>query len=96
MARTVKEYKDFLIDNFLDFLIREGWENLVDNMIDYEGIDYPLEEDKNTVFYKMEWAKADALYCAEEEKAVEALYQYLADVTEDAVTGGRIEVRFKP
>ena len=49
MARTVEEYKSFIEDNFWYFGHQEGWDNLVDQIIDYDGIDYPDESERGTV-----------------------------------------------
>ena len=39
MARTVEEYKTYIEENLLQMLMVEGWENLIDNTIDYDGIE---------------------------------------------------------
>ena len=96
MAMTVEEYKNMLSEGgFRDFILNEGWENPIDNMIDYEGINFPLESDKNTVYYKAAWAKAESLWEAEEEKAVKALGLYLREELLD-IANGRIQINFEP
>ena len=79
MAKTVEEYKSFIEDNFWYLGHMGGWENLVDNIIDYDGIDYPDESERGTVFYERKQLEAEHKWEVEEEKVVEALTQYLQD-----------------
>ena len=94
MARTVEEYKTYIEENFLRMLMVEGWENLVDNIIDYDGIDYPDESERGTVYYDRKNREAEHKWEAEEEKAVEALTQYLQD-TIGEYSNGRVDIEFK-
>ena len=94
MARTVEEYKSFIEDNFWYFGQLEGWDNLVDQIIDYEGIDYPDESERGTVFYERKSLEAEHKWEVEEEKVVEALTQYLQD-TIGEYSNGRVHIEFK-
>ena len=94
MAKTVDEYKSFIEDNFWYLGQLEGWENLVDNIIDYDGINYPDESERGTVFYERKSLEAEHKWEAEEEKVVEALTQYLQD-TVGEYSNNRVHVEFK-
>ena len=94
MAKTVEEYKSFIEDNFWYLGQLEGWENLVDNIIDYDGINYPDESERGTVFYERKSLEAEHKWEAEEEKVVEALTQYLQD-TVGEYSNNRVHVEFK-
>ena len=94
MAKTVDEYKSFIEDNFWYLGQLEGWENLVDQIIDYDGIDYPDESERGTVFYERKSLEAEHKWEAEEEKVVEALTQYLQD-TVGEYSNNRVHVEFK-
>lgn len=94
MARTVEEYKDFIEDNFWFLGYQGGWENLVDNIIDYTGIDYPDEIERGTVYYDRKYREAEHKWEAEEEKIVEALTRYLQD-TIGEYSNGRVDIEFK-
>ena len=94
MARTVEEYKSFIEDNFWYFGQLEGWDNLVDQIIDYEGIDYPDESERGTVFYERKSLEAEHKWEVEEEKVVEALTQYLQD-TIGEYSNNRVYIEFK-
>lgn len=94
MARTVEEYKSFIEDNFWYLGHMEGWENLVDQIIDYDGIDYPDEEEMGTVFYERKSLQAEHKWEVEEEKVIEALTQYLRD-TIGEYSNGRVHIEFK-
>ena len=94
MAKTVEEYKSFIEDNFWYLGHQEGWDNLVDNIIDYDGIDYPDESERGTVFYERKSLEAEHKWEAEEEKVVEALTQYLQD-TVGEYSNGRVHIEFK-
>ena len=94
MARTVEEYKSFIEDNFWYLGQLEGWENLVDNIIDYDDIDYPDESERGTVYYDRKNMEAEHKWEAEEEKVVEALTQYLQD-TIGEYSNGRVRIEFK-
>ena len=94
MAKTVDEYKSFIEDNFWFLGHQEGWDNLVDNIIDYDGIDYPDESERGTVFYERKNAEAEHKWEAEEEKVVEALTQYLQD-TLGEYSNNRAYIEFK-
>ena len=94
MARTVEEYKSFIEDNFWYLGHQEGWENLVDNIIDYDGIDYPDESERGTVFYERKSLEAEHKWEVEEEKVVEALTQYLQD-TIGEYSNNRVYIEFK-
>ena len=93
MAKTVEEYKSFIEDNFWFLGLQEGWENLVDNIIDYDGIDYPDESERGTVFYERKSLEAEHKWEVEEEKVVEALTQYLRD-TIGEYSNGRVHIEF--
>ena len=95
MARTVEEYKTYIEENLLQMLMVEGWENLIDNTIDYDGIDYPDESERGTVWYDRKYAEAEHKWEVEEQKAVEALAQYLGEMVWDTANG-RIRVLFDP
>ena len=75
MARTVEEYRSFIEDNFWYLGHTEGWENLVDNIIDYDDIDYPDESERGTVFYERKSLEAEHKWEVEEEKVVEIACQ---------------------
>ena len=94
MARTVEEYKTYIEENLLQMLMVEGWENLIDNTIDYDGIDYPDESETGTVYYDRKNREAEHKWEAEEEKVVEALTQYLQD-TIGEYSNGRVDIEFK-
>ena len=94
MAKTVEEYKSFIEDNFWYLGQLEGWENLVDNIIDYDGIDYPDESERGTVYYDRKNREAEHKWEVEEEKVVEALTQYLQD-TIGEYSNGRVDIEFK-
>ena len=94
MARTVEEYKSFIEDNFWYLGHQEGWDNLVDNIIDYDGINYPDESERGTVFYERKSLEAEHKWEVEEEKVVEALTQYLQD-TVGEYSNNRVHVEFK-
>lgn len=94
MAKTVEEYKGFIEDNFWYLGQLEGWENLVDNIINYDGIDYPDESERGTVFYERKSLEAEHKWEVEEEKVVEALTQYLQD-TIGEYSNGRVHIEFK-
>ena len=94
MAKTVDEYKSFIEDNFWYLGQLEGWENLVDNIIDYDGINYPDESERGTVFYERKSLEAEHKWEVEEEKVVEALTQYLQD-TIGEYSNNRVHVEFK-
>lgn len=94
MAKTVEEYKDFIEDNFWYLGHQEGWENLVDNIIDYDGIDYPDESEHGTVYYDRKYREAEHKWEAEEEKVVEALTRYLQDNIGE-YSNGRVDIEFK-
>lgn len=94
MAKTVEEYKDFIEDNFWYLGNQEGWDNLVDNIIDYDGIDYPDESERGTVFYERKQLEAEHKWEVEEEKVVEALTQYLQD-TIGEYSNNRVHIEFK-
>ena len=94
MARTVEEYKSFIENNFWYLGHQEGWDNLVDQIIDYEGIDYPDESEHGTVYYDRKYREAEHKWEAEEEKVVEALTQYLQD-TIGEYSNGRVDIEFK-
>ena len=94
MAKTVEEYKSFIEDNFWYLGQLEGWENLVDNIIDYDGIDYPDESERGTVYYDRKSREAEHKWEAEEEKVVEAMTQYLQD-TIGEYSNNRVHVEFK-
>ena len=94
MARTVEEYRSFIEDNFWYLGHQEGWENLVDNIIDYDGIDYPDESERGTVFYKRKQLEAEHKWEVEEEKIVEAMTQYLQD-TIGEYSNNRVHIEFK-
>ena len=90
MARTVEEYKSFIEDNFWYLGQLEGWENLVDNIINYDGIDYPDESERGTVYYDRKNREAEHKWEVEEEKVVEALTQYLQDTIGEYTNGRAI------
>ena len=94
MAKTVDEYKSFIEDNFWYLGHQEGWENLVDQIIDYDGINYPDESERGTVFYERKSLEAEHKWEVEEEKVVEALTQYLQD-TIGEYSNNRVHVEFK-
>ena len=94
MARTVEEYKSFIEDNFWYLGQLEGWENLVDNIINYDGIDYPDESERGTVYYDRKNREAEHKWEAEEEKVVEALTRYLQDNIGE-YSNGRVDIEFK-
>ena len=94
MAKTVEEYKSFIEDNFWYLGHQEGWDNLVDQIIDYEGIDYPDESERGTVFYERKSLEAEHKWEVEEEKVVEALTQYLQD-TIGEYSNGRVDIEIK-
>ena len=94
MARTVEEYKSFIEDNFWYLGQLEGWENLVDNIIDYDDIDYPDESERGTVFYERKSLEAEHKWEVEEEKVVEAMTQYLQD-TIGEYSNNRVHIEFK-
>ena len=94
MAKTVEEYKSFIEDNFWFLGLQEGWENLVDNIIDYDGIDYHDESENGTVYYDQKYREAEHKWEAEEEKVVEALTRYLQD-TIGEYSNGRVDIEFK-
>ena len=94
MARTVEEYKSFIEDNFWYFGQLEGWENLVDQIIDYDGIDYPDEGERGTVFYERKQLEAEHKWEVEEEKVVEALTEYLRDNIGE-YSNGRVHIEFR-
>ena len=94
MARTVEEYKTYIEENLLQMLMVEGWENLIDNTIDYDGIDYPDESERGTVYYDRKNREAEHKWEAEEEKVVEAMTQYLQD-TIGEYSNGRVDIEFK-
>ena len=94
MAKTVEEYKNFIEDNFWYLGHQEGWDNLVDQIIDYEGIDYPDESERGTVFYERKSLEAEHKWEVEEEKVVEALTQYLQD-TLGEYSNNRAYIEFK-
>ena len=94
MAKTVEEYKSFIEDNFWYLGHQEGWDNLVDNIIDYEGIDYPDESERGTVFYERKSLEAEHKWEVEEEKVVEAMTQYLQD-TIGEYSNNRVHIEFK-
>jgi len=94
MAKTVDEYKSFIEDNFWYLGQLEGWENLVDQIIDYDGIDYPDESERGTVFYERKSLEAEHKWEVEEEKVVEALTQYLRD-TIGEYSNNRVHIEFK-
>ena len=94
MAKTVEEYKSFIEDNFWYLGHQEGWDNLVDNIIDYDGIDYPDESERGTVFYERKSLEAEHKWEVEEEKVVEALTQYLQD-TIGEYSNNRVHIEFK-
>ena len=79
MARTVEEYKEHLISEFPGRLLMEGWDNLVDNLVDYEGIEYPDEAEAGTVAYEVAEKIASDKYDAEAIKAIQAIKEYLED-----------------
>lgn len=94
MAKTVDEYKSFIEDNFWYLGQLEGWENLVDNIIDYDGINYPDESERGTVFYERKSLEAEHKWEVEEEKVVEAMTQYLQD-TIGEYSNNRVHIEFK-
>ena len=94
MARTVEEYKSFIEDNFWYLGQLEGWENLVDNIINYDGIDYPDESERGTVSYDRKDREAEHKWEVEEEKVVEAMAQYLQD-TIGEYSNDRVHIEFK-
>ena len=94
MAKTVEEYKSFIEDNFWYLGHQEGWENLVDNIIDYDDIDYPDESERGTVFYERKSLEAEHKWEVEEEKVVEAMTQYLQD-TIGEYSNNRVYIEFK-
>ena len=94
MAKTVEEYKSFIEDNFWYLGQLEGWENLVDNIIDYDDIDYPDESERGTVFYERKSLEAEHKWEVEEEKVVEAMTQYLQD-TIGEYSNNRVHIEFK-
>ena len=94
MAKTVEEYKSFIEDNFWYLGHQEGWENLVDNIIDYDDIDYPDESERGTVFYERKSLEAEHKWEVEEEKVVEAMTQYLQD-TIGEYSNNRVHIEFK-
>lgn len=94
MAKTVDEYKSFIEDNFWYLGQLEGWENLVDNIIDYDDIDYPDESERGTVFYERKSLEAEHKWEVEEEKVVEAMTQYLQD-TIGEYSNNRVHIEFK-
>ena len=94
MAKTVEEYKDFIKDNFWYLGNQDGWDNLVDNIIDYDGIDYPDESERGTVFYERKSLEAEHKWEVEEEKVVEAMTQYLQD-TIGEYSNNRVHIEFK-
>ena len=93
MAKTVDEYKSFIEDNFWYLGNQEGWDNLVDNIIDYDDIDYPDESERGTVFYERKQLEAEHKWEVEEEKVVEALTQYLLD-TIGEYSNNRVHIEF--
>jgi len=77
MAKTIKEYREILENGgFLIALVEEGWENLVDNVLDYDGI--PVDWD-DPVSEKRAWELRDE----EERKVSIALREFLEGRIED-------------
>ena len=67
---------------------------LVDNIIDYDDIDYPDESERGTVFYERKSLEAEHKWEVEEEKVVEAMTQYLQD-TIGEYSNNRVHIEFK-
>jgi len=79
MAKTIKEYRDIIENGGMwDAFIAEGWENLVDNLIDYDSI--PVDWDKDDDSHA--WALRDE----EERKVAIALREFLEGKIEDYVS----------
>lgn len=78
MAKTIKEYRKILEDEFLYRLGLEGWENLVDNLIDYDSLPAPDEEGDVAEDNRRLEARDE-----EERKAAIALREFLVDIIED-------------
>lgn len=79
MPRSIGEYKEHLEENFTLLLMGEDWDNLVDNMIDYDGIEFPSEENTEAIEYQLLENRAWALRGEEERKAMVALREYLQE-----------------
>lgn len=79
MPKSVEEYKDFLGYEFTGLMMSDGWDNLLDGMIDHEGIEYPDESEAGTVAYEVAEKIASDKYEVELGKAKKALVLYLED-----------------
>lgn len=87
MAKTISQYREIL-DNggFRTAYVQEGWEDLVDNIIDYDGIAWPEgEELDDPGLDDRMWALRDE----EERKVCIALREYLQDVIKEYVPEDR-------
>ena len=83
MARTVEEYKEHMAEFGLSIIRMEGWENLIDNLVDYDGIEYPDEAEAGTVHYEIAEKAASDKYEAEAIKVIHAIKLYLEDVMQE-------------
>jgi hypothetical protein len=79
MAKTIKEYRSIIdTGGFLIALQQEGWDNLVDNILDYDGIPVDWDDPESE-------AKAWELRDEEERKVSIALREFLEGRIEEFV-----------